>query len=157
MTLTRWLDEVTLTWWTYYCEAVYVYHIFQVPLTKEEARELVHGPARDSPQYACFTPTHPDWDCNTIEGKRRPFVHPPSQQTGLKVTARCFTNLSRVYNIRQRENKSTTAFLDRAMETFFDNTPPWTLNHQKQRLRWLELLSIREHQLWRQSPRGWSN
>ena len=75
-------------------------------------------PPRESPQYACFPLTHTDWDCNTIEGKRRPFVHRPSLLAGLKVATRWPTNLSGVNNIRQRENKSPTEFWDRVMETF---------------------------------------
>ena len=94
-------------------ETVYAYHIFQDPFSTEEARELVPRPTWESPQYACFTLTHPDWDCNTIEGKRRPFVHHPALLAGLKVVTKWLTNLARVYNIGQRENKSPAAFTDR--------------------------------------------
>ena len=123
----RWLDEVTLTWWMYFCETVYIYHISQVPFTTEEARELVPGSTWDSPQYAFFTPIHPDWDCNTIEGKRRPFVHYLAMPACLKLATRWLTNFARVYNIRQRENKIPAAFLDRVMETFLTIHPhgPW--------------------------------
>ena len=102
----------------YFCETVYVYHIFQVPFTTEKARELVPGPTQDSPKYAFSTPIHPDWDCNTIEGKQRHFVHHLALPAGLQVATRWPPNLARVYNIRKRENKIPAAFLDRVMETF---------------------------------------
>ena len=124
-----------------------VYHISQVPINTEVVRKLVPGLIREFPQYACFFLTHPDWDCNTIDIKRRPFVHHPSLLAGLKVATRWLTNLTRVNNIRQRENKSPTDFSRQGHGDMFDNTHPWTLNYQKQRQQWLEILSVREYQL----------
>jgi hypothetical protein len=46
--------------------------------------------------------TDPDWDINTIEGKRRLLFYLQALLANLKVATRWPTNLARVYDIRQR-------------------------------------------------------
>jgi len=80
-----------------------------------EADSWLHNGAYQQPcSYWCLLPlTHPNWDFNTIEGKRRLLIYHQALLAGLKAATRWPTNVAIVYDIRQRANESLTAFLER--------------------------------------------
>ena len=128
MTLTRQISQVTLTLADLITKDRLCLLYPTGSLHHRRGRKLVLGPigepiSNQAATDACFPLTLPDWDFNTIEVKRRLFIYCQALLAGLKAAASCLTNLARVYDIKQGENESLTAFLERVMEAFQQYNP----------------------------------
>ena len=65
----------------------------------------------------------PEWDCNTTEGKESLPVYHQALLAGLKATSGKPTIMAKMYDVRQEENESSTAYLDRLMIAFKQFSP----------------------------------
>lgn len=65
----------------------------------------------------------PEWDCNTTEGKESLPVYRQALLAGLKATSGKPTIMAKMYDVRQEENGSSTAYLDRLMIAFKQFSP----------------------------------
>lgn len=81
----------------------------QVPIPGGGILQLALPPAQ--------TATFP-WDYNMVEGRGSFLIYPQTLLVGLKAAAKWLANLSKVYNIRQRIDKSQAVFLKCLQETF---------------------------------------
>ena len=72
---------------------------------------------------AGFPLTRPNWDFNTPKGREHLKVHRQALMAGLKGSAHCPTNLTKVREVVQGLNESPSAFLERLMEAFHQFTP----------------------------------
>lgn len=72
---------------------------------------------------AGFPLTRPNWDFNTPKGREHLKVHRQALMAGLKGSAHCPTNLTKVREVVQGLNESPSAFLERLMEAFRQFTP----------------------------------
>lgn len=76
--------------------------------------------------------TRPNWDFNTPKGREHLKVHRQALMAGLKGSAHCPTNLTKVREVVQGLNESPSAFLERLMEAFrqFTHYDPSSEEHK---------------------------
>jgi hypothetical protein len=68
-----------------------------------------------------FPLNRPDWDYGNAKGRER--LRVPTLMAGLRVAARCPTNLAKVKTIMQGENESLAAFLEHLYDAYRHYTP----------------------------------
>ena len=70
-----------------------------------------------------FPLVRPHWDFERAEGRERLRMYRQILMAGLRAAARKPTNLAKVNSVRQEQNESLAAFLERIMEAFRQYTP----------------------------------
>ena len=69
---------------------------------------------------AGFPLTRPNWDFNTPEGGEHLKIYRQALMAGLKGSAHCPTNLTKVREVVQGPNESPSAFLENFLGVFAD-------------------------------------